>query len=85
MKFAAIHWLIVIAVLLPACVLLVRWGARRKRAMLDRVIAARLREQLLRSVDYGKRKFKTALWLLAVASLLISIARPLFGQREIKV
>ena len=85
MKFAAIHWLIVIAVLLPACVLLVRWGARRKRAMLDRVIAARLREQLLRSVDYGKRKFKTALWLLAVVALLVSLARPLFGHREIKV
>ena len=85
MKFAVIHWLLAIAVLLPVCVLLVRWGARRKRAMLDRVIAARLREQLLRSVDYGKRKFKTALWLLAVTALLVSLARPLFGHREIKV
>ncbi len=85
MKFAVTFWLIAIAVLVPVCVLLVRWGARRKRAMLDRVIAARLREQLLRSVDYGKRKFKTALWLLAVIALLVSLARPLFGHREIKV
>ena len=85
MKFAVIHWLITTAVLVPTCVLLVRWGARRKRAMLDRVIAARLREQLLRSVDYGKRKFKTALWLLAVVALLVSLARPLYGHREIKV
>ena len=85
MKFAVIHWLIAIAILVPMCVLLVRWGARRKRAMLDRVIAARLREQLLRSVDYGKRKFRIALWLLAVVALLVSLARPLYGHREIKV
>ncbi len=85
MKFAVSYWLIAIVVLVPACVLLARWGARRKRAMLDRVIAARLREQLLRSVDYGKRRFRTALWVLALASLLASLARPLFGHREIKV
>ncbi len=85
MKFAVISWLVAIAVLLPACVLLIRWGARRKRAMLDQVIAARLREQLLRSVDYGKRKFKIAMWLLAVVSLLVSLSRPLYGHREIKV
>ncbi len=85
MKFAVLPWLLAIVVVVPTCLLLVRWGARRKRAMLDRVIAARLREQLLRSVDYGKRKFKTALWLLAVTALLVSLARPLFGHREIKV
>jgi Ca-activated chloride channel family protein len=84
-KFAVIFWLIAIAVLMPACVLLVRWGARRQRAMLDRVIAPRLREQLLRSVDYGRRRFKTALWMLALVALLLSLARPLFGHREIKV
>ena len=85
MKFAVLSWLIALALLVPACVLIIQWGARRKRAMLDRVIAARLREQLLRSVDYGKRKFKTALWLLALTALLVSLARPLFGHREIKV
>ncbi len=85
MKFAVIPWLIAVVLLVPACVLLLRWGARRKRAMLDRVIAARLREQLLRSVDFGKRRFKTVLWLLALAALLVSLARPLFGHREIRV
>ena len=85
MKFAVLYWLLAALVVVPVCVLLVRWGARRQRAMLDKVIAARLREQLLRSVDYGKRKFRTALWLLAVTTLLVSLARPLFGHREIKV
>ena len=85
MKFAGLYWLLGALVIVPACMLLVRWGARRKRAMLDRVIAARLREQLLRSVDYGKRKFKTALWLLALLALFVSLARPLYGHREIKV
>jgi len=85
MKFAVLPWLIAIVALAPACALLVRWGSRRKRAMLDRVIAARLREQLLRSVDYSKRRFKTALWLFALIALLVSLARPLYGHREIKV
>jgi Ca-activated chloride channel homolog len=84
-KFAIVAWLIAAAVLLPVCVLIFRWGAQRKRAMLNQVIAARLREQLLRSVDYGKRKFKAALWLLAITALCVSLARPLFGYREIKV
>ena len=85
MKFAVLYWLLAAVLLIPACVLIIQWGAQRKREMLDRVIASRLREQLLRSVDYGKRKFKMALWLLAVIALFVSLARPLFGHREIKV
>ncbi len=85
MKFAVLYWWLAVVVILPLCLLIIQWGARRKRAMLDKVIASRLREQLLRSVDYGERKFKTALWLLAVTALLVSLARPLFGHREIKV
>ena len=85
MKFAVFYWLLAAVLLIPACVCLIQWGAQRKRAMLDKVIASRLREQLLRSVDCGKRKFRTALWLLAVTALLVSLARPLFGHREIKV
>jgi len=85
MKFAVLGWLVAAAVVVPACVLLMRWGARRKRAMLDRVIAPRLREQLLASVDYRKRIFKVVLWTLAIVLLLASLARPLFGYREIKI
>src|SRR5436190_14244663 len=85
MKFAIVPWLMAAAVLVPACVLIFRWGAQRKRAMLNQVIAARLREQLLRSVNYGKRRFKAALWLFALTALLVSLVRPLFGHREIKV
>ncbi len=85
MKFAVLTWLMVIVVLVPACMVLVRWGVQRKRAMLARVIAVRLKEQLLRSVDYRKRNFKTYLWMLALFLLLVSLARPLLGYREIKV
>lgn len=85
MKFATLSWLLAIAPLAPACVALILWSARRKRAMLDRVVAPRLREQLVGSVDYRQRNFKDALWLLAAVLLLASLARPLFGFREIKV
>jgi Ca-activated chloride channel family protein len=85
MKFYNPYWLAAIAVLLPACIFLLRWGARRTRANLDRIIAPRLHEQLLRSVDYGKRQFKWALFLLGLTFLLAAIARPLFGYRELKI
>lgn len=85
MRFAQLFWLVLIVVIVPLCVWLVRWGTRRKRESLDRIIAPRLHEQLLRSVDYRKRNFRAALFVLAMALLLVSIARPLFGYREIQV
>src|SRR5205814_6331634 len=85
MKFHDVLWLAAIAVVAPLCLWLLRWGARRSREGLARVIAPRLHEQLLRSVDYGKRKFKWGLFLLALVLVLAALARPLFGNREIKI
>ena len=85
MKFAQLHWLALIVVIVPVCLWLVRWGARRRRESLDRIVAPRLHDQLLRSVDYRKRNLRAALFAMAMALLLASIARPLFGYREIKV
>ena len=71
--------------LLPASILLVWWGARRRRVSLDRIVAPRLHEQLVRSVDHGKRLFKTVLFMAALALLLVSLARPQHGLREAQV
>ncbi len=85
MKFAEIFWLLAIVVLVPACLLLLSWSARRKRASLDRVVAPRLHEQLLRSVDYTKRRLKAVLLVAALVLLIVALARPLLGFREIKI
>jgi Ca-activated chloride channel family protein len=84
-KFQSLYWLAAIVLVLPLCIFLLRWGARRTRESLDRIIAPRLHEQLLRSVDFAKRRFKWALFIVALACLLAALARPLYGNREIKV
>lgn len=85
MKFAQILWLALIVVVIPACLLLLRWSARRKRASLDRVVAPRLHEQLLRSVDYSKRRLKAVLLIAGLVLLIAALSRPLLGFREIKI
>ena len=85
MKFAQLLWLAGIVILVPGCLALFRWAARRKRQSLDRVVAPRLHEQLLRSVDYAKRRRKAALFVLALVLLLFALSRPQLGLREIKV
>ena len=85
MKLAQEFWLLAILVIVPACIALWRRAARLKRASLDRVIAPRLHEELLRSVDYAKRRRKFVLFLAALVLLVIALARPLHGFKEIKV
>ncbi len=85
MKFAASYWLLCAFLLVPACIALVRWGMRRRRQSLDRIVAPRLHDQLVRSVDPRKRMLKGILFIAALALLLASLARPLFGLRESQV
>jgi Ca-activated chloride channel family protein len=85
MKFAW-PWILLAAVLVPVlAVLLDRWSEARAKRKLDGVIAPRLREQLLRSVDFAKRWHKALLLAGGLACLLIAIARPLFGNQPIEV
>lgn len=85
MKFASWHWLLLLILLLPACVLFLRWGMRRRREMLDRIISPRLHDSLLRSVDYARRRFKYFLFLAGLALVMIALARPMLGQRQVRV
>ena len=85
MKFAW-PWILVAAALVPALlVLLSRWSEARGRKKLEGLIAPRLREQLLRSVDFAKRYQKAILLALAFAVLLVAIARPQLGFQPIEV
>src|SRR5262245_43546925 len=78
MKFA-LPWFLVAAALVPLLLLgLHRWSEGRAKRKLDSVIAPRLRQALLRSVDFGKR-WREAIALAAGSALLwIAVARPQF-------
>jgi Ca-activated chloride channel family protein len=85
MKFQQVAWLLVLLPVVGGCWAFLRWSARRRRQSLDQVVAPRLHEQLLRSVDYRKRHWKQALLLAGLACVMAALARPLFGFREVKV
>lgn len=85
LKFAEPVFLWGTLLFVPAALLLLRWGAVRRRRSLDRIVAPRLHEQLVRSVDHRKRSLKSVLFVLALTLVLASLARPLYGLREAQV
>jgi len=85
MKFAY-PWLLLALPLLPVVLLLLhRWSSARALRKLDAVIAPRLREQLLRSVDFAQRWWKAILLSLGLAAVAVAIARPQFGLKPMEV
>jgi Ca-activated chloride channel homolog len=85
MKFAW-PWILLAAAIVPVFALLLhRWSEAHAQRKLAGVIAPRLREQLLRSVDFAKRWRKAALFASGLAALLVALARPLLGLQSIEV
>jgi len=79
-------WVLLAAAIVPVLlVLLSRWSEGRARKKLEGIVAPRLREQLLRSVDFVRRWQKAVLAALAFAFLLMAIARPQLGFQPIEV
>jgi Ca-activated chloride channel homolog len=85
MKFAY-PWLLLALPLLPVLLLLLhRWSSARALRKLDAVIAPRLREQLLRSVDFRQRWWKAILLSLGLGAIAVAVARPQFGLKPMEV
>lgn len=85
LTFAAPLWLWTLAIV-PAAAVLYAWSQRRSRSLVARVVAPRLRSELAGAVSTGRRVFKAALVLAAMACLAFALARPQWGyiQREVK-
>lgn len=81
--FPLVAWSVLLVV--PLSVLLYRWAAKRARKRLAGVIAPRLVDQLLRSVDFRKRHLKSGLFTLGLCALLLAMARPQFGFEPTEV
>jgi Ca-activated chloride channel family protein len=85
LKFAW-PWLLAAAVILPLLVLLLhRLNTRAAKRKLAGVIAPRLRGQLLRTVSFGKRRWKALLCALGLGVLAVALARPQMGFQDIEV
>ena len=84
MKFDSPLWLIVLAVLPVVCALAYWRGAVDRERRLARLIAPRLRESLMRSVDGLKRRLKGVMLTVGVLLVAFALARPLMPEIESK-
>lgn len=85
MKFA-LPWFLAAAAVVPMLVLLLhRWSERSAQEKLRSLISPRLKDQILRTVDFGKRWRRAILFALGLAALLVAVARPQFGFKPLEV
>lgn len=85
MKF---EWPILAWAALPVGALalwLLRHSAARTCRRLERLVAPRLREALVRSVDFRKRRFKSVLVISAVTLGVLALARPQLGFQPLEL
>ncbi len=80
MNFARPHALYLLLIV-PLAALLLAWSARRKRTALARLGTPDLVEALSHRPSPARRRWRTALWFLALTSLVIALARPRWGTQ----
>jgi Ca-activated chloride channel family protein len=78
MEFARPANLAFLAILPSAAILLI-WAARRRRADVARIGSPALIAALSNSVSSTRRRWKTALWIMAMAATVFAAARPQWG------
>jgi Ca-activated chloride channel homolog len=79
MRFENAHLLWLLLVLPPALLLFFWRATRQRRKLLQQFIQARLLNALTVGVSTRRRKIRFALLILAVAGLIIALARPQYG------
>ncbi len=70
---------LLLLLLLPAAIMLFVWRSRVRAASLRRIGDAALTRVLFSQVSSTRRVWKSGVWLLAVATLIVALARPVWG------
>ena len=85
MIFANSQYLLPGFVLFTAAVIFILWASRRQKHALTKLGDPSLIQKLSNNINWRGRRWRTALWLFALAMLIISLARPQWGSevREI--
>jgi Ca-activated chloride channel family protein len=79
MRFEHPNLLWLLLVVPPALALLFWWCERARRKLLTQFVEARLLATLTAGISPARRKFRSGLFIAAVALLLIAVARPQHG------
>ena len=82
MEFARPSYLRLLGAI-PPIALLLAWAASRRRKALSRLGAPSLVNRLSSSVSYRARRWKALLWFVAFSSLVVALARPLWGSQVV--
>lgn len=79
-RFAHIEYLYALAII-PVLIILFWVARRRRKKALDRFGQQETIKQLMPNVSHSRPILKFIIWLLAISSLIIAIARPQFGSK----
>ncbi|MCD6326363.1 VWA domain-containing protein [bacterium] len=83
--FGNLPYLYLIPLVVVLLVLLVRWATRRRQRALARFANAPVLDGLLSSVNPSRQKLRAALIIIAIALVLLALARPRYGEREVQL
>ena len=81
LTFGAPHWLWALLVL-PLMAGLFVWSQRRSQALVAKIVAVRLRDQLSGSVSPLRRILRASLLLASIALAIVALAQPQYGFLE---
>lgn len=81
LTFGAPHWLWALLVL-PLMAGLFVWSHRRAQALVAKIVAVRLRDQLSGSVSPLRRILRASLLLASIALAIVAVAQPRYGFIE---
>ncbi|HAL46927.1 MAG: VWA domain-containing protein [SAR202 cluster bacterium] len=73
--------LLFLAAILPVSIIAVLWAARRRRDDLTKIGNPRLVARLSSTINYTGRRVKVGLWLMALALIVVAMARPVWGSQ----
>ncbi|MEL6150558.1 MAG: VWA domain-containing protein [Chloroflexota bacterium] len=76
--YPALLWLLL---LLPLLLLLFVWAERRRAGRMRQIGQPELLALLMQQVSVSRRWWKSALWLLCMAMMIVTLARPTWGIR----
>ena len=79
MRFENPHLLWLLLVIPPALALFFGWASRRRQQLLAQFIQVRLLSALTVGISPARRKIRSGCLFLAVALLLVALARPQYG------
>lgn len=71
--------LLILLALLPAFAVFIAWANQQRKAQLEKLGDRHLIDRLSDTVNWNGRRWKIALWFVALALLVITAARPQWG------